>query len=285
MSLSRLSDFAELVKPGIVLWVLITVAAGFVLASGSVLGDMALFHVLLGAALVAGGSNALNQVVERDTDARMRRTATRPLPAGRLSVVAATWFGVTLGVSGVVYLAVFTTAITTLCAAATLGLYVLVYTPLKRRTSLATLVGALPGALPIVGGWAASGRGIEPMAWTLFAILFLWQLPHFLALAWVYREEYAAAGLKMLGAHGGDATFRQALLYGTALLPVSLLPTLLGAAGSLYFFGAIALCLWLLWTTVAVLLDPVKRKAWRLFSASVVYLPAVLALMVIDRVG
>ena len=278
-----LSDLSQLTKPGIVVWVLITVAAGYYLAAGSVM-NVRLLHTLIAATLVAAASSALNQVMERDVDALMRRTRSRPLPAGRMSVITATSFGLTLGATGIIWFAVFTTPVTTFCGVATIGLYVLVYTPLKRVTSLSTLVGAIPGALPIVGGWAASGRAIDPLALSLFGILFLWQLPHFLALAWIYRQDYADAGFPMLSVtNGGAATFRQALLYGTALLPVSLMPALLGVVGPLYFFGAIALCGWLLWATVAVWKDHTPARAWRLFTTSVIYLPAVLALMVIDR--
>ncbi len=283
-SKGRVADLAELVKPGIVLWVLITVAAGYYLAGGAVTDTM-LVHTLAAGALVAMGSNTLNQVLERDVDALMRRTRSRPLPAGRMSVATAMTFGLLLGGTGLMWFAMFTPTLTTVCAATTIGLYVLVYTPLKRVTSLSTLVGAIPGALPIVGGWAAAGRGWEPMTTALFAMLFLWQLPHFLSLAWIYREDYAKAGLQMLSVtDGGDATFRQAFLYGVALLPASLLPAVLGEVGALYVVGAITLSVWLLSVTVAAFRVQSAKHAWRLFTVSVLYLPAVLGLMVIDTV-
>jgi protoheme IX farnesyltransferase len=276
------ADIKALIKPGIVLWVLITVAAGYYLAAGDVT-DAVLLHTLGAAALVAGASNTLNQVLERDVDALMKRTMNRPLPAGRVTVVQAMTLGLIQGALGLLWFALYTPRLTTLCAALTIGLYVLVYTPLKRVTSVATLVGAIPGALPIAGGWAASGRGWEPMTTVLFAMLFLWQLPHFLALAWIYREDYANAGLKMLSVtDGGDATFRQAFLYGVALFPASLMPAILGLVGPLYVLGASALCLWLLWVTVAAFRDRRDKASWRLFTVSVLYLPAVLILMVVD---
>lgn len=279
---SLIADITDLVKPGIVLWILITVAAGYYLAGGDIT-DAVLAHTLIAAALVAGGGSTLNQVLEKDVDALMRRTQSRPLPAGRISVAQGMTFGLVQSAVGLIWFTMYTPRLTAICAALTIGLYVVVYTPLKKVTSLSTLVGAIPGALPIAGGWAASGRGWEPMTTALFAMLFLWQLPHFLALAWIYREDYAKAGLKMLSVtDGGDATFRQAFLYGATLLPASLMPAVLGFVGSLYVVGATALCLWLLWVTVAAFRDRSDKRVWRLFTVSVLYLPAVLGLMVID---
>ncbi len=263
---------------------LVTVAAGFYLAGPGAIQGLLLFHTLLGSVLVASGSNALNQILEREVDGRMHRTRNRPLPAGRMAVAEATLFATTLGLGGIAYLAVFVNPLAAGFAAATLGSYVFLYTPLKRKTSLSTLVGAVPGALPIVGGWAAARGTVHFEAWVLFALLFLWQLPHFLALAWVCREDYARAGLKMLSVTDGpEATFRQALLYTVALLPVSLVPAVMGFAGRVYFYGALALCLWLLWTTVAAVRDHTRARARRLFAVSVAYLPAILTLMIVDR--
>jgi protoheme IX farnesyltransferase len=248
---------------------------------------LAFLHTLLGTALVAGGTNALNQIAERDVDAVMRRTAGRPLPTGRVGPGAATAFAWALGIAGIVELSVFLNLLTGILAAATLLTYVFAYTPLKRTTELATLVGAVPGALPILGGWTAAGGVLGPQAWTLFWIMFLWQLPHFLALAWVYREDYRRAGLRMLSVEDEDGrrTFRQASLYAVALLPVSLAPTLLGVAGAIYFFGATVLSLWLIWAGVAAALDRSTARARRLFTTSVAYLPLLLLLMVVDRAG
>jgi protoheme IX farnesyltransferase len=284
LSRQRIADYVELTKPNIVGLIVITVAAGFYLGSPDEIRLVLLVHAIIGSALVAGGSNALNQILERHIDAEMRRTRGRPLPSGRLRTSQSSIFAWTLGLVGVGYLVVFTNWLVALLAAATLGTYVFLYTPLKRRTSLNTLVGAVPGALPVVGGWAAARGSVELQAWVLFAILFLWQLPHFLALAWLYREDYARAGLRMLSVtQGADTTFRLALLYAVALLPVSLLPTVLGTTGRIYFFGAILLTGWLVVATTAVMRDHSAKKARRLFLATVVYLPVLLALMMVDK--
>lgn len=284
MARDRAADFVELTKPGIVALVLVTVTTGFYVAGAGSIAGLQLFHVLMGAAAVAAGSNALNQVWERDVDARMKRTNARPLPAGRLAVPEALFFAWTVGLGGIVYLAVLVNGITALLAATTLVSYVFVYTPLKRKTSLATLVGAVPGALPIVGGWAAARGSLDMAAGALFALLFLWQLPHFLALAWIYRDDYAAAKLPVLSvSDGGKATFILALLYSVALLPVSLSPTILGTTGSLYFYGAIALTLWLIWASATVVWNQSMAKARRLFLTTIWYLPAILVLMMIDK--
>jgi protoheme IX farnesyltransferase len=278
------ADYWELTKPNIVGMILVTVAAGFYLGTVGRMDGILLLHVLVGSALVAGGSNALNQVLERRIDARMRRTANRPLPAGRLAARSAAAFAWALGVIGVAYFAVFTNWVVTLLAAATLASYVFVYTPLKRKTSLNTLVGAVPGALPIVGGWAAARGSVGLEAWVLFALLYLWQLPHFLALAWICRDDYERAGLRMLSVTAGEeATFRQAVLYALALLPVSVMPAALGAAGLPYFLGAAALTLWLVWATVNAARARTKEATRRLFLATVLYLPAVLLLLTIDK--
>lgn len=284
------ADYLALTKPRIVAMVLVTVAAGYVLAPPSALSGAArmlvLAHLLVGTALVAAGTNALNQVWERDVDAHMRRTAGRPLPAGRLSVTEATVFAVGAGLLGVAYLGLLVNRLTATIAAATLVSYVLIYTPLKRRTALATLVGAVPGALPIVGGWTAAGGSLDTRAWLLFALLFLWQLPHFLALGWIYRDDYARAGLPTLSAGDPDGrrTFRQAALDAAALLAVSLAPTLVGMTGAFYFIGALGLSTWLLWTSGACARNPSTDRARRLFRATLVYLPSILLLLIVDRV-
>lgn len=280
--------FVELAKPRIVMLVIITVVAGFLVAPSApeALG-VTLAHAVIGTALVAIGTNALNQVAERDVDALMRRTQARPIPTGRIDVQRARWFAWAAGVLGVAYLAVMVNRPTALLAAATLVSYVFVYTPLKRRTTLATVVGAIPGALPVVGGWAAAGAPLTRNAWLLFWILFLWQLPHFLALAWLYREDYRRAGLRMLSVDDADGrkTFRQAAVYSLALLPASLAPTLGGVVGTAYFVGALALSLWMVWASLRVLRRVSDRNAARLFAASVTYLPMLLGLMVFDRLA
>lgn len=284
-------DLLALTKPRITLLVMATVAAGFVLAVPTARGawDFDLWqifmHTVLGAGLVAAGSSALNQVAERDVDALMRRTSTRPLPAGRLNVRDATIFAWGLGIVGVVYLALAVNVTSAIVAAATLGTYVLLYTPLKRRTPMATLIGAIPGALPIVGGWTGAGGALDARVWVLFAILCMWQLPHFLALAWMYRDDYARAGLQMLSVvePDGDSTFRQARLTSAALIPVSLSPALLGMSGNIYFVGAALLSGALFAASVAAGRDRTIKQARRVFLVSLVYLPGVLLLMIADR--
>ena len=245
-----------------------------------------LANTLVGTALVAGGTNAWNQIRERDVDARMARTRRRPLPSGRLSPRAAAWFASAITVGGVVYLAFGVNLLTAALAALTFASYVLLYTPLKRRTSLNTLVGAVPGALPIVGGWTAAGGRLDVAVFALFWILFLWQLPHFLALSWLYREDYRAGGLQMLSVSDSDGshTARMALLYAAALLPISLLPTLLGVTGAWYFVGALLLGIAYVAAGTGLLFATTPSRAWRLFFVSILYLPALLTLMVLDKV-
>jgi protoheme IX farnesyltransferase len=266
--------------------VLLTAAAGFYLGSAGGINVRLLVSTLIGVALVAAGTNAFNQVRERDVDARMHRTERRPLPSGRLSLKAAAVFAGVISVAGIGYLALAVNLLTAGLAALTLASYVLLYTPLKRKTTLNTLIGAVPGALPIVGGWTAAGGAIGPAVAALFWILFLWQLPHFLALAWIYREDYRRGGLAMLSVSDPDGhhTGRMVLLYAVALLPVSLLPTLLGVTGSLYFYGALLLGLAYTGVSVAMTRATTTARAWRVFLVSIVYLPALLTLMVVDKV-
>ena len=263
----------------------VTAAAGFYLAAPIGVAVGLCLHLVLGTVLVAGGTNALNQVAERDTDALMRRTARRPLPTGRLDLSTAASFAWTLGLLGVAYLAAFVNVTTAAIAAVTLLSYVFLYTPLKRRSSLNTLVGCIPGALPIVGGWTAAGGTLGIEAWVLFWIMFLWQLPHFLALAWLYREDYGRAGIRMLSVTDPDGrlTFQQAGLYSLALLPVSLTPTIVGTAGTWYFFGAALLSSWLVWVSFRAVRERSNALARRLFVTSVWYLPALLGLMVANK--
>jgi len=277
--------FLELTKPRITQLVVLTAAAGFYLASRGGLDVGLLVRTLIGVALVAAGTNAFNQVRERDVDARMRRTERRPLPSGRLTPRAAALFAGVISVAGVSYLALAVNPLTAGLAALTLTSYVLLYTPLKRTTTLNTLIGAVPGALPIVGGWTAAGGAIGPAVAVLFWILFLWQLPHFLALAWIHREDYRLGGLAMLSVSDPDGrhTGRLVVLHAVALLPVSLLPTLLGVTGALYFFGALALGLAYSGVSVALTRAATIARAWRVFLVSIVYLPALFTLMVLDK--
>jgi protoheme IX farnesyltransferase len=278
------ADLAALTKPRIVGLVLATAAAGYYMAPAS--ESPGLLSALAGTALVAAGTNALNQVAERDVDARMRRTAARPLPAGRLSPGVAALFAWALGLAGVAYLALFVNGTTAALAAATLVSYVFIYTPLKRRSSVSTLVGAVPGALPIVGGWAAAGGALDARAWALFGILYLWQLPHVLALGWLYREDYRQAGLHVLSAsdRSGRETFAAAALCSVALALVSATPALLGIAGAAYLVGAALLGGCLVVASLAAAHAPSVAAARRLFTATLLYLPSLLTLMALDRV-
>jgi protoheme IX farnesyltransferase len=279
------ADFLALGKPRIVAFIVITVAAGFLLAPAPGVGALVLVQALIGTTLVAAGTNALNQLYERDVDALMRRTQRRPLAAGRLSATTGAAFGWSAGAAGIAWLAWFTNTTTATLAALTLFWYVFLYTPLKRHSTMATLVGAVPGALPIVGGWTAAGGQLGPMAWALFWILFLWQLPHFLALSWIYRDDYRRAGLRMVSVEDADGseTFRQASLFAVTLLPVSLVPTVLGLSGAVYFVGALLLSGWLVGVSLQASRVRSPKSAGRLFAASNLYLPVLLLLMVLNR--
>ena len=280
----------ELTKPRITQLVVLTAAAGFYAGSRGRIDLWQFLHAMIGTALVAAGTNALNQLRERDVDARMQRTQRRPLPSGRLTPRAAAWFAGSISVAGIGYLAIAVNALTAALAAGTLATYVFLYTPLKRRTSLNTLVGAVPGALPIVGGWTAAGGGLDVAAAAFFWILFLWQLPHFLALAWIYREDYARGGLAMLSVEDptGRRTSWMTLLYALALVPVSLIPTLVGVTGTFYFFGALLLGAAYVAAGAGMIAGGMRagaRRAWWVFFVSIVYLPALLILVVLDKVA
>lgn len=283
----RLRDLVGLTKSGITAMVAVSAAVGMLLASDeSAPAPPALWlHTLLGTALVAASASALNQVVEREADGLMRRTAQRPLPAGRLQPdLALAWAGL-LGIGGLLELALGANLLAAALAAATLLGYVGVYTPLKRVSSLATIVGAVPGAVPPMIGWAAVRGSLGPGAWALFALLFFWQMPHFLSIAWIYRADYARGGFPMLSVNDEDGlrTSRQALLYCAALVPVSLLPAAIGLAGALYFVGALLAGAWFFTATAAFALDRSAGAAKRLMLVSVFYLPAVLGVLAADR--
>jgi protoheme IX farnesyltransferase len=286
LSRPRVADYVELAKPRVAVLVLFTVGAGVLLAGGRDFSFLVLMHTVLGTALVAAGASALNQWLERDSDALMRRTEKRPLPSGRLQALEVFVFGTLLGLIGVLYLALTLSRITAaLIAAVTFILYVAVYTPLKRRTPLNTLVGAVPGALPPIIGWCAAGGAFTREAGILFLILFLWQVPHFLAIAWIYRDEYARAGLRMLPVvdRDGRRTAQNMILYCLALLAVSLQPVLFGSAGVLYLAGAILLGLTFLATALGFQRWRSLCQARRVLRASLVYLPGLLALLLLDR--
>jgi len=275
----------ELSKPRITQLVVLTTAAGYYLASRGPFRLGVFAATLAGTALVAAGTNAFNMIRERDIDAHMRRTKNRPLPAGRVSTRAAFVFAAATAAAGLGMLATLVNLTTAVLAALTLVSYVWFYTSLKTRSTLNTLVGAVPGALPVLGGWTAAGGALSPPAFALFWTLFLWQLPHFLALAWVYRDDYRTAELRMLSVEdvSGRRTARMALLYAVALVPVSLLPTLLGITGSVYFWGALLLGLAYVTAGVLMLVD-VNRRAWAVFIVSIVYLPMLLTIAVLDKV-
>jgi protoheme IX farnesyltransferase len=282
---TRFADYVELTKPRVLVLVLFTVVAGALLASGSSPNWSVMLHALLGTALVAAGASALNQLLERDSDLLMRRTENRPLPGGRLQPIEVLVFGLSLGIAGIVYLAaVLQQPLAAGTAAVTFLSYVLIYTPLKRLTTLNTIVGAVPGALPPVIGWAAVRGTLNLEVVPLFAIIFLWQVPHFLAIAWIYREEYAAAGLRMLPVvdRDGSATGRQMVSYSLTLVPVSLTPVLLGGAGVIYLAGALALSLGFLAFAIVFARRRDRPHARGVLKASLVYLPLLLALLLLD---
>ncbi|MBI3860825.1 MAG: protoheme IX farnesyltransferase [Planctomycetia bacterium] len=282
---ARAADYLQIAKPRIALLVLLTVAAGFALAPVDAWHPSVLLHALGGIALVATASSAFNQLLERDSDRLMRRTQNRPLPAGRLTSAEVLLYGLTAGALGVAWLGAFVNLATALLAALTLVMYVGLYTPLKRRTSFGTAVGALPGAMPPVLGWVAAGAPLDLAAFSLFAILFLWQFPHFLAIAWIYRDEYSRAGLKMLPA-GGAARYLTGILavgYALALIPLSLIPASAGLAGNQYLVVAFVLSMAYLGASLRFALHESYRTARALLWTSLVYLPVLLATLVWDH--
>jgi protoheme IX farnesyltransferase len=281
---SRAADYLELTKPRVAVLVLFTVAAGAWLAGHGAPDPACVLHAVCATALVAAGASTLNQLLERHSDALMRRTEGRPLPSGRLQPVEVSLFGAALGVGGLAYLGLAVRQpLAVLAAAFTFVSYVFLYTPLKRRTTLNTLVGAVPGALPPVIGWAAVRGTIGPEAVALFLILYLWQVPHFLAIAWIYRADYARAGLRMLPVvdPDGSMTGRQMAMYCLALIPVSLLPALLRQADPLYMAGAVVLGLGFLLTALGFVREASVPQARRVMRASLLYLPALLLLLLI----
>jgi protoheme IX farnesyltransferase len=277
-------DYLALTKPRIVFMVLITVGIGYLLGARGGTHPLGLAIALVGTGLVAAGASVWNQYIERDSDRLMRRTARRPLAARRIPAGRAAWFGTALTLSGVAVLAVGPHPVASLVAMTTFLLYAYLYTWLKPRTTLNTAVGAIPGALPPVIGWAAAtgNLGIEALA--LFLIMFLWQFPHFLAIAWIHRDDYRRAGLKMLPEHDprGILTGRQAAWHALVLIPASLLPAAIGMAGLVYFAGAVVLGLYYLAASVRFWADGTDASARRLLKASFLYLPAVLLLLLLN---
>jgi protoheme IX farnesyltransferase len=277
--------FSELFKARLTFLVLLTTIVGFYIGFQGRVDYLLMVHTLLGTALVASGASALNQLLERDYDAKMRRTQTRPLPSGKLQPQTVLFVGAGTALIGLIYLAAAVNQLTSLIGAITLVSYVFIYTPLKRVTWLNTAIGAIPGALPPLMGWTAARGELSREGWALFAILAFWQLPHFLAIAWIYRDEYAKAGFQMLPVIDpqGHRTSRQAVSHTLGLLPVSLSPFLFKLAGPIYLAGAIVLGLAFLWFAVQFSRQLTVQRARQLFFASILYLPLLLTLMVLDK--
>ena len=278
--------FADLVKARLTTLVLLTTAVGFYIGETGGVNYFLMFHALFGTALVAAGAAALNQLLERDYDARMRRTAGRPLPSGRLQPATVAIFGGVASVAGLIYLAMLVNLITSVIGAVTLVSYLFIYTPLKRVTWANTLVGAIPGALPPLMGWTAARNELGNGGWALFAILAFWQLPHFFAIAWMYRDEYAKAGFIMLPSvdHDGSRTAQQAVSNSIALLIVSLCPFVFGLSGKIYLACALVLGAGFLLCAIRFSRRLNLAAARQLFFASIIYLPLLLAAMCCDKI-
>jgi heme o synthase len=280
-----LAIYADLFKARLTFLVLLTTLVGFYIGSVGPVNYLLMLHAVLGTALMASGASALNQLWEREYDSRMLRTQDRPLPSGRMQPQTVLLVGCVAALGGLLYLAVAVNLLTGLIGACSLLTYIFVYTPLKRVTWLNTAVGAIPGGLPPLMGWTAARGRLSADGWALFAILAIWQLPHFMAIAWMYRDEYARAGFKMLPVvePDGRRTGRQAVSHTLALLPVSLCPSLVGLTGPIYFVGALLLGLVFIWSAVQFSRDLTVSRARHLFFVSILYLPLLLGLMVLDK--
>lgn len=282
---SRANAYIALTKPDVSFLVLMTTAAGYYMGARGPANWLHMSHVIFGTLLIAGGTAALNHYVERESDRYMRRTASRPLPSGVLQPGRALAFGVALAIAGAVDLYFAAGALAFGLGVLTCLSYLLAYTPLKRRTVWATFVGAFPGAVPPMIGWVAATGSLGRGAWLLFGILFLWQFPHFYAISWMYREDYARAGIMMLPVvdREGTRTFRQIILYAAALVGVSLLPAVLGLAGIVYFFGALVVCTALLQVCLWAASNKTNARAKWLMHATVLHIPLLLGLMAYDK--
>jgi protoheme IX farnesyltransferase len=280
-----MKDYIELTKPRITWLILMSTAVGYFFGVHGAWSAWSVLHTILGTALIASGTAALNQWYEREADRKMRRTKDRPIPSGRLSPGRALAFGILLSVMGFFELALGVNWLSAFLGLFTLLSYLFLYTPLKQRTPLSTLVGAFPGAMPPMIGYGAASGALDNQALVLFAILFLWQFPHFLSIAWMYREDYERAGIRMLPVvqPSGEGTARQIVLYSLALIPVSVIPSLLGMSGKLYFVGALALGLWYLYSGLRVAFDRTILRARAVLLVSVIYLPLIYGLMLLDR--
>jgi protoheme IX farnesyltransferase len=289
-------DYIELTKPRITWLILMSTGIGYFFGLPPAahwweiirnISLLSLLHTVVGTGLIASGTAALNQWYEREADRKMRRTAMRPLPAGRIPAGRALAFGAALSVVGFLELWLGVNLLSGLIGAFTLVSYLFIYTPMKQRTWWSTTIGAIPGAMPPMIGYAAAAGAITRESWVLFAILFLWQFPHFYSIAWMYREDYARAGIRMLPVVEPDcrSTARQIVLYGLALIPVSLVPSVLGMSGRIYLTGALLLGLWFLYSGVRVAVDRTALRARHVLVTSVLYLPLIYGLMLIDRPG
>ena len=289
-------NYVELTKPRITWLILMSTAIGYFFGLPHAAGWreflaninlLSLLHTIVGTGLIASGTAALNQWYEREADRRMRRTQDRPLPAGRLSADRALVFGVALSVAGFTELWLGVNLLSGVIGLFTLGSYLFLYTPLKQKTWWSTTIGAIPGAMPPVIGYAAAAGMVSKEAWVLGAILFLWQFPHFYSIAWMYKDDYARAGIRMLPVlePDGRSTARQIVVYGMALIPVSLTPALMGMSGIIYGVGALVLGLWFLYSGVRVALDRNMIRARHVLLTSVLYLPLIYGLMLLDRPG
>lgn len=283
---SRLADYVTLAKPRLNMLVVVTSLSGYVMAHGDMSNVALVLSLVIGTALVASGASAFNQVYERHTDGLMRRTRLRPMPDGRIRPTEGLIYAAVLCVAGITLLATGATPLSAIVAMATLTFYAVIYTPLKLKTSFATVIGAIPGALPPVIGWTAAANELSRGAWVLFGIVFLWQLPHFLAIAWMYREDYARAGFPMLPViqPDGRSTARQSVAYASALLPVSLAPTLVGMATPAYFVAALILTLAFIGLTLRFARTRSEVDARRVFFGSITYLPILWTVMILGRI-
>ncbi len=281
-----MKDYIELTKPRITWLIVMSAAVGYYFGHSGTWAVWTIIHTLFGTALIASGTAALNQWYERNADRHMRRTQMRPLPSGRLQPNQALWFGLALAVAGTLELGLGANWLTAALGLVTMLSYLGIYTPLKQKTWWSTTIGAFPGAMPPLIGFAGAADKLTAEAWILGAILFLWQFPHFYAIAWMYREDYSRAGIQMLPVvePDGESTARQILLYSILLIPVSLLPKWAGMAGNLYLIGAAALGVWFLYSGIQISLDRTKLRARKVLLTSVAYLPLLYALMVLDPV-
>lgn len=283
----KVQDYIDLTKPRITWLILMSTAIGYFFGHEGHWSFWALLHTVMGTGLVASGTAALNQWYERDADRRMRRTQMRPVPSGRLAAGRALGFGIVLALAGGLQLGFGVNWLASGLCISTLLMYLFLYTPLKQKTWWSTTVGAFPGAMPPLIGYAAAANRLTPEAWVLYAILFVWQFPHFYAIAWMYRDDYARAGIRMLPVvePDGESTARQILFYSLLLIPISVLPQWMGMTGSLYTVGAIAMGLLFLCSGVQVSLERTKARARKVLLVSVLYLPVVYCLMVLDPVS